>query len=82
MSGAETYSVTRGSLRDVGVMEGACVAPSVVGTSHTQLALTQFPGDGYFFLIQSQSSFCGFGTLGYSSTGAERFSSSGAACPR
>ena len=82
VSGAETYSVTRGSLADVAVMEGACVAPSVVGTSHTQLTLTQGPGDGFFFLIQAQSGFCGFGTLGYSSNGTERISSSGSACPR
>ena len=82
VTGAETYSVTRGSLADVAVLEGACVAPSVVGTSHSQLSLTQGPGRGHFFLIQAQSNFCGFGTLGYSSNGTERISSSVSACPR
>ena len=38
-------------------------------------------GEGRFFLVQAESPACGFGTLGYSSGGAERVNDDTAACP-
>jgi len=36
-------------------------------------------GDAYYYLVRSQSSFCGSGTYGYASSGAEYLPAS--ACP-
>jgi hypothetical protein len=72
VSGAATYSVTRGDLLSVDSwIYGPCWTEGIVGTTVDD-AEVPASGQGYLYLIQAWTSACGAGTLGLESSGAER----------
>ncbi len=80
VSGAQGYSVTRGSLLAVeSWVYGPCLAQGFAGTTYDDPAVPA-PGQGYAYLVQPWSSTCGSGTLGHESSGAERLNADPARC--
>jgi hypothetical protein len=72
VSGAATYSVTRGDLQSVDSwIYGPCWTEGIVGATVDD-AEVPASGQGYLYLIQAWTSACGAGTLGLESSGAER----------
>jgi hypothetical protein len=79
-AGADSYTVTRGSLSAKAVNQyGSCLAPRVTAITFDDEAVPA-PGQGFFYLVQAQSWDCGLGSLGRTSTEQERVNSDPGAC--
>ena len=80
-NGADTYSVTRGSLSTLEWGRfGECVAAGLTGTTLDDTDVPP-PSDGFTYLVQGVSDGCGPGSLGYANGGLERVNLDPAACP-
>lgn len=79
-AGADAYSVSRGLLSAKGPNQyGPCLTNNVAtpGLSDAEIPPV---GDGYFYLVQAQSYECTLGTLGWTSSEAERNNFSAGSC--
>ena len=79
--GADTYSVTRGELSEIGASQyGRCIIEDLVASDHIDPSVPG-PGTGFGYLIQADSISCGLGPLGYTDGGGLRLNNDADACP-
>jgi len=80
VSGAESYSITRGDLDAVDSwVYGPCLVAGIVGTTFDDPDLPALD-EGYVYLIQPWTTVCGVGTLGFEAPGIERLNADPARC--
>ncbi len=78
--GADTYSITRGTLGSIGTGQyGSCLIEGVTATTYAD-ATAPAAGQGFGYLIQGDDDSCGLGSLGYDSTETERVNGTVGAC--
>jgi hypothetical protein len=71
-AGGDAYSVSRGILSELAESAyGSCLEEGVLENYILEASIPPV-GDGYFYLVQSQSFDCGMGTLGFLSDGSTR----------
>jgi len=76
----DTYHVLRGMVPSFAASDyGACLAQGLFGTTYTDPDLPA-PDTGFFYLVASQNLDCGVGSLGPTSSEAERVNLDPAAC--
>lgn len=80
VTGAEAYSITRGTLAAMAPGEyGTCRADGITATTFDDADLPA-PGQGYSYLVQGVSPACGLGSLGNDSNDQERVNLNAGAC--
>ncbi|MCP3979746.1 MAG: hypothetical protein GY716_10530 [bacterium] len=77
---ADVYSISRGALASLVPGEyGDCLAEAVLDPTHEDDE-DPAPGQGWFYLVQTQNFDCGLGGLGFDSDELERVNSDPSAC--
>ena len=78
--GADSYSVTRGSISSVAEGDyGLCLMSRITASVYEDTALPA-PGEGFVYLVQGFSNDCGLGTLGFDTSETERLNTNPDAC--
>jgi CSLREA domain-containing protein len=79
--GSERYSVVRGLLSTKGVGQyGSCLVQGVRSPASSTDPTVPPQGDGFFYLAQGQNFDCGIGSLGFTSSDADRINNDPNAC--